>query len=1097
MNHLRIVPCTPALLLLPAVWAAAPDVAAQGVAEKVAGEVNLVVGAAELPGTVSVDSTYSGYGTEVLTDGRWIEEGKEVRHEQSSSDRLGNGGNTWVSASNSGREHWIRIDWSKLITVNQVQIWWSRPEWYPRAFRVEYLSGTNWVSALKRDEWFVPRTRRSVVSFAPVKVKSLRILQPPHGDGQRGIMAVQEVLAFYRQKVVLKLVGARVLSASEFRRLTPKPLAKNIAGLHGSCPGADRAVAWLSDGRVSAVGALGDGDLSSAVATPERAEWIGIRWPIRHVIDGAAIIFSGEVPECAAVGLEVHDGREWIPVQEGLSCEPKPEGRRLLYTFEPLATRAVRARLPGGRQRFPITEMEVYRYLPAAKNVWPDRLVKENRLMRQILAEEEEPSFESVSLWALSMSPAHALLGLKDTPHEVGVTWDGALVGWDTLRFRFGEAGDRLADYRDTLRRSLIDGWRPGVVVEGQIREMAVRQTAMLSCVGGDPSRPALLVRIELKNLSEEPIRTCIQVDVTSKRSGRFAFDQGCMVRGEEVVLLSKLEGRPTADRCGVRVDLVLGPGQKVRADFVHPRAATAPGEALEPYEAASFEDGLAEFKRYWDDLLAPAMQIEVPEARLNRLYKAVLTQMLINGDGNIMRYGSEPSVYSQNLYGLEEGYCMLALAFCGLHEDAQRYLDGTYLTSDFLKKVDTYEVYAHRHQQYRNGLQPHYAVSAYRFSRDDAWISKHLPLLKECAQWTISQRKTTMKLEDGAKPLHWGLLPRWSYGGDIAGLQCYPLFSNFCCWRGLCDTAWLLEQLGEADTAARYADAARDYRRVIEEVTDTIYMKDRRPPFLPLRVYGKEPVGNDYYQLFAGCVLALSPFEVGGRRARYITDFLEGSNRTFCLLPRFRRDAGPGGLDAIYGLGHVLTKLHEDSIRQFLLGFYAFLAVNMDHQTFASRETNLIYASDLHVRSEYPVPDRSDPLPCSSAVALHFLRNMLVTEELAGPGLPSGDLLLLFGVPRRWFSDGQTIRVRNAPTHFGPISLEVMSKLQAGRIEASVAGPARNPCRTIKLRLRHPEKQPIKSVLVNGKPWPEVDQKRQLVLLPGGKGPYQVVAIY
>ncbi|HPM84930.1 MAG TPA: hypothetical protein PLF81_29710 [Candidatus Anammoximicrobium sp.] len=39
-------------------------------------------------------------------------------------------------------------------------------------------------------------------------------------------------------------------------------------------------------------------------------------------------------------------------------------------------------------------------------------------------------------------------------------------------------------------------------------------------------------------------------------------------------------------------------------------------------------------------------------------------------------------------------------------------------------------------------------------------------------------------------------------------------------------------------------------------------------------------------------------------RHLRWITDFLEEDNRMFCLLPRFRRDVGAGGLDALYGIG-------------------------------------------------------------------------------------------------------------------------------------------------------------------------------------------------
>ncbi|MHC4401546.1 MAG: discoidin domain-containing protein [Planctomycetota bacterium] len=1035
-------------------------------------KVNLVV---DLPGrsvSVSVDSTSPGYNTHVLTDGTWIEKGKEITQEYSHRDRLGNCGNSWVSAPGPDEEHWIQVDWPEPVTVNRVEIWWTIPKWYPRAFRVECLSDMNWVPAVGRDVWLAATDQRSVVPFESREITSLRFVQLAGGSDDRGLMGAQEVLAFHEEEAPRREpVGARELSAEEARRLRPRPLARNIGRLHEEWPGADRAVVWLPDGSAAASSALNDGDRETAATLPRDADGLGIQWPIRHVIDGAAVFFVDDVPEPAACALEVCDGRKWVPVREGLACRLEPGEGRLSCEFEPLATRAFRVRLPGDDRQVRVAEMEVYRYLPAGNQVWPDRVVQENRLERDILAGPEEPSFESVALWGLSMTPARALLGLKDTPHEIGVTWDGTLIGWDTFRFRFGEEGNRLADYRDTVRRSLIDGWRPGVVVEGQIGRLAVRETALLSYVEGNPSRPALFIRVEARNLSDEPIRSFLEAEATGGRAGESECREGCLLRGDEVVLLSKAPCRAGSHPGRLRIDYALSPKGEIRLDFVHPRVHVPLEEAVDGFGAASFDQALTAFKRYWDDVLAPATKIEVPEDRVNRMAKAVLTQIFINGDGDVMRYGSEPSAYSRN--------------------------HGTYLTGEFLHKVDTYKEYAHRHQQYRNGLQPHYAVGAYRFSRDEAWIRKHLPLLRECAEWTIAERKKTMKLEGGVKPLHWGLLPKWSYGGDISGLQCYPLYANLCCWRGLHDTAWLLEQLGEKETAARYAEEARDYRQVIEHVIDTIYQKDRRPPFLPGRVYGRDPVGNDYYQLFMGCLLHLQPFDAHGKRIGYVTNFLEQDNRTFCLLPRFRRDAGPGGLDGLYGLGYILSKLHGDSIEPFLLGFYGYLAYNMGHETFASRETNLIYASDLHIRSQYPVPDKSDPLPCSSAVALHFLRNMLVTEELTGPGAFSGNLLLLYGAPRAWLRDGQTIRVHNAPTHCGVMSFEVVSKLQAGRVEARVTPPTRNPCPRIKLRLRHPERRPIQSVSVNGSPWHDVDRDREMVLLPGEIGPSQVVVTY
>jgi hypothetical protein len=323
-------------------------------------------------------------------------------------------------------------------------------------------------------------------------------------------------------------------------------------------------------------------------------------------------------------------------------------------------------------------------------------------------------------------------------------------------------------------------------------------------------------------------------------------------------------------------------------------------------------------------------------------------------------------------------------------------------------------------------------------------------------------------------------------------------LFANLCCWRGLVDTAWLLGELGDRETAQRYNEEAQSYRQAIDRAIEGSYQKDQRPPFLPLRLYATRPDEQpDYYQLFAGCLLDIEAFAPGSKHLRWITDFLEEDNRVFCLLPRFRTGSGAGGLDALYGKGYFLARLHEDAVAEVLLAFYAYLAFNMEHDTFVSRETNALYPSDLHVRSTYGVPESSDPLPCGSAVALHLLRHMLVTEERAGAGAYSGNLLLLGAAPRAWLENGKTIRVEAAPTYFGPVSLEVHSAASSGRIEARLIPPSRNPCPKIKLRLRHPAGHPFRQVLVNGQPWKDVDIARQWIQLPGTIGSCQIEARY
>jgi hypothetical protein len=353
------------------------------------------------------------------------------------------------------------------------------------------------------------------------------------------------------------------------------------------------------------------------------------------------------------------------------------------------------------------------------------------------------------------------------------------------------------------------------------------------------------------------------------------------------------------------------------------------------------------------------------------------------------------------------------------------------------------------------------------------------------------------MELENGQQPLHWGLLPKWAYGGDILDVLCYPIFPNLCCWRGLVDTAWALEQMGDRETARRYRADAREYRTAIDRAIEGSYRTNQEPPFLALKLYGTEPDEQlDYYQLFAGCLLDVEAFESGNRHAHWIADYLEDSNRMFCHLPRFRH-LGPGALDAIYGKGYWLNLLHEDAVRDYLLAFYAYLAFNLEHETFVSRESNVLYPSDLHQRSAYPAADITDPLVCASAVALHLVRHMLVTEERGAAGDYSGNLLLLPGAPRAWLQDGKEIRLREMPTHFGPMGLAVHSHAGKRRIEARFTPPTRYPCQSVKLRLRHPDGHPLKSVRVNGKSWRDFDPANDWILLPGDIGPCRVEASY
>ena len=67
-------------------------ISAQPVVGATEEKANLVGDSSGRSTSVSVDSTSPGYDTHVLTDGAWIEKGKEITQEHGHRDRLGNCG---------------------------------------------------------------------------------------------------------------------------------------------------------------------------------------------------------------------------------------------------------------------------------------------------------------------------------------------------------------------------------------------------------------------------------------------------------------------------------------------------------------------------------------------------------------------------------------------------------------------------------------------------------------------------------------------------------------------------------------------------------------------------------------------------------------------------------------------------------------------------------------------------------------------------------------------------------------------------------------------------------------------------------------------
>ncbi|MCZ7635529.1 MAG: hypothetical protein M5U12_05450 [Verrucomicrobia bacterium] len=130
---------------------------------------------------------------------------------------------------------------------------------------------------------------------------------------------------------------------------------------------------------------------------------------------------------------------------------------------------------------------------------------------------------------------------------------------------------------------------------------------------------------------------------------------------------------------------------------------------------------------------------------------------------------------------------------------------------------------------------------------------------------------------------------------------------------------------------------------------------------------------------------------------------------------------------------------------------------------------------------------------PSTDGAWFELYRNLLL-NELHGDGC----LFVGQAIPRAWLADGQRITIRGRPHGSAPVSLLIESAAAQGSITAHVefTGPLRPA--TLLVRLRHPTRQTLRAVRVNGAPWADFDPAREWIRLSSPEGPrYTIQARY
>jgi hypothetical protein len=670
----------------------------------------------------------------------------------------------------------------------------------------------------------------------------------------------------------------------------------------------------------------------------------------------------------------------------------------------------------------------------------------------------------------------------KDTPR---LGWNG-----QELRFQFGlpavEPGDR----------SLLDGYLPVIRTTWVQGDLCFEQEAYATWLLGDTANGyregddtvVAMVRFRLANLAQEPVQVSLPLaslvdQVVEPLTARDGLVFAQTAAGERLRYLFDTNGfgvlRSREKGLTYEVTLAGGNGHTVYVKIPFTQLATP--DELACLRELGYETEKARVVEFWRRRMAQGAQIETPNATLNDFYRTHLMHMLVVNDREPgtdrviarcggFRYGSFPDEGCMVISDLDRrGYTKEAERCLQLYVDYQGTvpLPGNYQSAEgVFYGSGGYEMAGYNRNQ---GWVLWCLAEHYRYTRDREWLERVAPALVKGCEWIIRERWATMKLDaQGKRPIHYGFLPQGSLE-DVTDYWTW-LSTNAYAYLGLRSAADVLTEIGHPEG-----------RRLQEEAA--AYGQDLRVGFLEACV--RSPV----VRLRDGTWVPHFPsrLERRGRDMGWLREVLEGAvHLVYCGL------IAPNELAARW-----IIEDYEDNL--FLSECYGYQPEDLERQWFSrggfSMQPNLLilpllylwrdepehylrayfnsfaaaFYPDTRMLTEHPLPTLADWMgdhfkTSDEANSIYWLRLMFLAEY-------DDELFIGQAIPRAWFEEGKVMRVTRALTHFGETSLEIVSQVATGHIVVKLDPPRRNPPRQIRLRVRHPQRLPIRRVWVNGLP--------------------------
>jgi hypothetical protein len=726
--------------------------------------------------------------------------------------------------------------------------------------------------------------------------------------------------------------------------------------------------------------------------------------------------------------------------------------------------------------------------------------------------------------------------------------WEGDQIYW-----RLGTG--RMPSYRPVSNDStlsVLDDYLPVATARWTSDDVEYTEEGFATLLSGplapdDPARneetPAvLMLKLTAHNPSVKP--GVSHLWLATRPAEKVEFREGELTAGNGALLRARLrlpasaraELAPVPDGTqtleGVHVVISLAPGDSRTVFLELPFIGRLSTEERTRVAALSYDEERTRIVNYWRDLTDHVVPFSVPESRFNSFARAVIPHIRISAtkDPKSGLYMVPAASYDYLVCGNEASFQCLTLDALGQHRLAEAYLEGLVrlqgsepFPGTFVgdqhgvyhgTRVDADYDYTGNFYNLDHGAVLWALGEHYFFTRDQDWLRRTAPSMERAADWVAEQRKLTEVLDRGEKVPEYGLLPAGHLEDNDDWGHWFSV--NAFAAAGMIRLAQALADIRAPETS-RYRDEAEAYLRDLREAVQrarqmapVIQLRNNTyVPYVPTRPYQHirlfGPTRVAYYSRYPQKVLPLYRL-AATREVLYGPMILLATGVVHADEPlaNWVLDDWEDNVTMSSSLGLNVHGWVDDNL-WFSQGGMVFQA-NLQNpiSTYLRRNevpaalrnlyndfvacyypTVNVFTEEYHLwRSPsgpfYKVPDE--------AKFVNRVRDLLVREE--------GDTLwLAAGTPRRWLAPGETIKVREGPSYFGPVSYGL--EAQEDGVEAHVTLPRRNPPKTAWLVLRAPVGKHVRSVEVDGRKWTDFDSGLERIRLPIQAGEIHIRARY